>query len=377
MNSHIIIAGSGGIGRAVGLILAAEKTFDCHIYFGDRNMDAANSSVEFVHQGCGQDNICTAFHMGAEVSAQMTEILQKADIILDCLPGSLAPKIAQMAKDNTLHYANLTEYVDETNKVSEIAKDANTGFVLQTGLAPGFINILAMKLFNDFTSEYQVDKVSTIKMKVGALSENANAPHFYAFTWSPIGVATEYVKEAIVVRDYTKQNIPSLSETEELIIDGERYEDDFTSGGAADLPEALAGKVQSLDYKTLRYVGHYNWVREIISSTPQGIDKIEHLEKTMLDNIPSVEDDVVIIYSSVIGKDKNGRLRAKEKSYKIYPKVIGNQKLRAIQTTTAAPLCGIAKLLLEGKWKGAVYQSMIDPDDFLENTFVKNVYGEF
>jgi len=377
MKSHIVIAGSGGIGRAAGLILAAEKTFDCHIYFGDRYIDAANSSVEFVHSGCEQHDICTAFSMETEISEEMKDILKKADIILDCLPGSLAPKIAQLAKDNNLHYANLTEYVDETNQVAEIAKDADTGFVLQTGLAPGFINILAMKLFNDFTAEFKVDKVAEIKMKVGALSENALSPHFYAFTWSPIGVATEYVKDAIVVRNYKKQNHPSLSETEALIIDGDRYEDDFTSGGAADLPEALAGKVENLDYKTLRHPGHYQWAKGIIASTPDGENKIEHLEKTMLNMIPSVEDDVVIVYSSVSGKDNKGVLRAKEKSYKIYPKLVGKQKLRAIQTTTAAPLCGVARLLLEGKWKGVVYQSMIDPDEFMNGPFVKSVYGEF
>ena len=32
-------------------------------------------------------------------------------------------------------------------------------------------------------------------MKVGALSTHAHAPHFYGFTWSAIGVATEYVKD--------------------------------------------------------------------------------------------------------------------------------------------------------------------------------------
>jgi len=378
MKSNIIIAGSGGIGRAAGLILAEKKDFECQVFFGDRYLEASHASVDFVHDGCGTADICHPFLLPEEgVTEDIVKILKEGDIILDCLPGSQAPRLAQLAKDYNLHYANLTEYVDETNQVTAIAKNADTGFVLQTGLAPGFINVLAMKLYNSFCSDFQVEKVQKITMKVGALSENALAPHFYAFTWSPIGVATEYVKEAIVVRDYKTTTVPSLSDPKEIIIDGFRYEDNFTSGGAADLPDALAGKVKDLDYKTLRFPGHYQWVKDILNQVPSGADKIEYLEETMLSQIPSVEDDVVIVYANVIGKDNKGILRSKEKSYKIYPSLVGTKKLRAIQSTTAAPLCESARMLLSGNYKGAIFQSKINPDEFINGPFVKTVYGEF
>jgi hypothetical protein len=31
---------------------------------------------------------------------------------------------------------------------------------------------------------------------------------------------------------------------------------------AADLPDALSGRVRSLDYKTLRFSGHYGWIQK-------------------------------------------------------------------------------------------------------------------
>lgn len=378
MKPTIIIAGSGGIGQAAGLLLAEKEAFDCKIYFGDRYIDTAKDAVKFVNEGCGQEGICEAFLLPEkENSDEFINILKEADIILDCLPGSQAPRIAQFAKDYKLHYANLTEYVNETNEVTEIAKDADTGFILQTGLAPGFINVLAMKLLNNFCSEFKVDKVKKIKMKVGALSEHALAPHFYAFTWSSIGVSTEYVKDAIVLRDYKKALIPSLSETKGIIIDGDHYEENFTSGGAADLPTALAEKVKELDYKTLRYPGHYSWVKSILNNVPDDVDRIQYLEDMMLSNIPSVEDDVVIIFATVIGKDHKGVLRSKERHYKIYPKQVGTQRLRAIQTTTASALCEAARMLLSGSWKGAIFQSQIDPDEFLNGPFVSSIYGKF
>ena len=55
--------------------------------------------------------------------------------------------------------------------------------------------------------------------------------------------------------------MPALSGRERIIIDGDEFEDNFTSGGAADLPDAYSGRVRDLDYKTLRYPGHYQWVK--------------------------------------------------------------------------------------------------------------------
>ena len=376
MAHNILIAGAGGIGQATGLILAEKAFFDCEIFIGDRYESAAQAAKTFILEGAGSQSKVNPFVIPESgINDEFKEILTKCDIILDCLPGSEAPRLAQLAHDHDLHYANLTEYVDETKQVTEIAKNSNKGFILQTGLAPGFINVLAMKLFNQFTSQYNVDKVERIKMNVGALSDHVLPPHYYAFTWSPIGVATEYVKDAIAVRDYKTVSIRSLDDIERLIIDGQEYEESFTSGGAADLPEALEGKVRNMDYQTLRHPGHYKWARNIISHTPPTIDTIDHLEKNMLAEIPNVEDDKVIIYSTVIGKDSNGRLRALEGSYDIRPSMIGTKKLRAIQTTTAAPLCEAANMLLTQNLKGPIFQSMIDPDKFMNGPFVKSIYG--
>lgn len=376
MAHKILIAGAGGIGQATGLILAEKAVFDCEIYIGDRFLDSAKAAKKFIQEGANNNTLVEPFVIPESgTSDEFLEVLSKCDIILDCLPGGQAPRLAQLAHENNLHYANLTEYVDETNQVTEIATNSNNGFILQTGLAPGFINVLAMKLFNDFTSSYGVEKVDKIKMKVGALSDHVLPPHHYAFTWSPIGVATEYVKDAIAVRDYKTVAIQSLDEIGTLIIDGQVYEESFTSGGAADLPEALEGRVRDLDYQTLRHPGHYKWARNIISHTPPTQDTIDHLEKNMLAEIPIVEDDRVIIYATVIGKDSKGYLRALEASYNIKPSMVGTKKLRAIQTTTAAPLCEAANMLLTQNLRGPIFQSMIDPDKFMNGPFVKEIYG--
>ncbi|MEL6863628.1 MAG: saccharopine dehydrogenase C-terminal domain-containing protein [Bacteroidota bacterium] len=374
---NIVIAGSGGIGRAVGLILAENKDFNTKLYLGDARSATAHEAVEWIQQGTTKDQLdIEAFAMPMEGSSElMSSILKEADIILDCLPGSQAPRLARLACEYDLHYANLTEYVKETQEVVNIAQDARKGFVLQTGLAPGFINILGHKLFQDFCQNHHVDKVNKLIMKVGALTQHARPPHYYGFTWSPIGVATEYVKDAIVVRNGVKRTLPALSEKDTFIIDGVTYESNLTSGGAADLPEALEGKVVDLDYKTIRYPGHYAWVQKTLANIPDGKDLIGKLENIMLEQIPSVEDDIVLVFAAVEGKDAHGRLRAMEKAYYIPPVKVGHHTLRAIQATTAAPLCEVARMLLSGQWQGPVFQSQLDTNAFLSGPFVKAVYG--
>ena len=375
---NILIAGAGGIGQAAGLILAESEALDVNIYLGDISEEALQNSYKFITEGCTKSIEVNTIIMPREgTNDEWDAVLEKCNILMDCLPGSLAPKMARFCVKHSLHYVNLTEYVAETNEIMEIAKDAETGFALQTGVAPGFVNILGNYLYQKFQSQYGNDELDLMEMKVGALSENASAPHFYAFTWSPIGVATEYVKDAIVVKDHKIIKVPSLSDRQELILQGNRYEDNYTSGGAADFPDAFHLKIKDINYKTLRFVGHYDWVKTQLNEIGDDPNSSQILEKKMLDQIPTVENDFIIIYCRVKGKANNGRLRAIDKVVNIYPMKVGNQTLRAIQSTTAAPMCECARMLLHGEMQNGVnLQSQIDPSSFLKGPFVKMVYGD-
>ena len=374
---NIIIAGAGGIAEAVGLLLLEWSDVTPTLFIGDRNHPKANEVAQWIEDGATKSGIVKGFHLHeTELTEEMKSILTQGAIILDCLPGSQAPRIAQFAKDYQLHYANLTEYVAETDAIITLAKNSKTGFILQTGLAPGYINLLANGLFQQFCKDFEVKKVDKLEFKVGALTINAVAPHYYGFTWSPVGVATEYLKDTVVIRDFAKTKLPSLSERATIIIDGIAYEEDLTSGGAADLPDALQGKVRSLDYKTLRHPGHYSWIDELLSKTENKENAIYELQQKMQEVIPAIEDDQIVLYTAVEGTDSTGILRRREISKRILPQIVGKRKLRAIQTSTAAPLAQAAQLLLESSLTGVALQSQIDPKTFLKGNYVVRVYGE-
>jgi saccharopine dehydrogenase-like NADP-dependent oxidoreductase len=376
MNPTIALCGAGGIGRAAALILACNDAMTPTIYIGDISELALRETIQWIDEGKTNNVHVEPFLMPLKgASREMDVIFNKSDVILDCLPGSQAPRIAKMARDHYCHYANLTEYVVETNEIIEMAKESTKGFLLQTGLAPGYINVLACQLYNEFQDKYKNDKIESVKMRVGALSENVTGPYYYAYTWSPIGVATEYVKDAVVVKNGKEMKVPSLSRTERIIINGEHFEDNYTSGGSADLTTAFKGKVKDLDYKTLRYPGHYDWVKSCLIDISGAKEDPRKLDQYMQARIPAVESDRVVIFAQVKGYDQNNVLRGIERSFNIIPSLVGNKKLRAIQSTTASALCEAAYFLLNNNPTGPILQSDINPLVFLNGPFVSSVYG--
>jgi len=166
----IFIAGSGGIGRATGLILAHYDFMDCKVVLGDINKAAGKEAAAFVNEGSQSKKASFVLMPKEGISSKLEKVIKDCDIILDCLPGSQAPRMAKWAKKYKCHYANLTEYVSETEQIMDLAQKAKTGFLLQTGLAPGFINVLACRLYEEFVKRHGTTVVDHIEMKVGALS---------------------------------------------------------------------------------------------------------------------------------------------------------------------------------------------------------------
>ena len=374
---RVLIAGAGGMGRAVGLLLRELGDFEVDLFLGDSDGRRAEAAAAWIREGSRRPGEVSCFHRPAALSsAAFEQALEASELLLDCLPGKEAPRMALLALKHHLHYANLTEHVRETDEVIAMAAGAERGFVLQTGLAPGFINVLANGLFQRFCREHQATTAETMQMRVGALTTTARPPHYYGFTWSSIGVATEYVEPATVIRDGKSATRPSLSDRETLLIHGVLYEEALTSGGAADLPQALAGRLGKLDYKTLRYPGHYAWVQSILDEAPAGVDRAEYLLRRMEQEVPFVDDDLVTTYAAVEGRAADGSLRRLEDARVIRPCRIGSHTLKAIQATTAAGLAESAHLLLQGGCKGICQQSKVDPLRFLGGPFVSAIYGK-
>jgi saccharopine dehydrogenase-like NADP-dependent oxidoreductase len=372
---QVVIAGAGGMGSATGLLLRELGDFEVDLYLGDASPERASAAAAWIREGSTQPGEVKAFRLPAEgTSDELEGLLAQGDILLDCLPGKEAPRMARLARKHELHYANLTEHVKETEEIREIAAGAEQGFLLQTGLAPGYVNVLGNSLFQRFCREHGVSQAERLEMRVGALTTTVRPPHYYGFTWSSVGVATEYVEPCVVLRDHRQTLLKPLADRALVVLDGIVYEEALTSGGAADLPFALQGKVRHLDYKTLRYPGHYSWVQELLDEAPPGADRASYLLGKMEAAVPFMDDDLVVIYAAVEGRDARGILRRLESSRLIRPCRVGARTLKAIQGTTAAGLAESARFLLNEEVRGICLQSQIDPAHFMAGPFISEIY---
>lgn len=369
----IFIAGAGGIGRALALMLLDERSFPCEVVLGDISRESAEEAARFADPAGGARSI----KMPAKgTSKDLDETLGWADVIVDCLPGAEAPRMAELAKKHRCHYLNLTEYVRETQEVERIAAGAETCFALQCGLAPGAINVLAHHLATTACERWGVTQLERMRMRVGALPRSAHGPHFYGWTWSPVGVATEYVKPATVVRDHAVVERPSLSEREELMVEGRLLEADLTSGGAADLPTAFAARIRHIDYMTLRFPGHYRWVDSLLARIPEGPNRAAELQKALQEVVPHCEDDQVAVYADVEGFDARGNRRVLRVARFVPGITIAGRPLRAIQSTTAAGVAENLRLIVAHRWTGVKHQSALPTLEYLTGPFVTRAYGD-
>src|SRR3954451_13065452 len=85
-------------------------------------------------------------------SRALDQLVSGKFAVLSAAPYHLTTRIAEAARSNRAHYLDLTEDVASTRHVKKLAADAETAFIPQCGLAPGFITIVAYDLARHFDS---------------------------------------------------------------------------------------------------------------------------------------------------------------------------------------------------------------------------------
>ena len=275
--------------------------------------------------------------------------LKGADAVVSCMPYLLNLGVAEAAHEVGVHYFDLTEDVPTTNLVKELAaKDRDIVYAPQCGLAPGLIGIVGSALTKHF------EEIRGIELKVGALPRHPAGLLGYAFNWSPEGVVNEYLNDCEVLRGGVRQMVPAMTGLERVVIGGVELEAALTSGGLGTMCETFEGRAQRLDYKTMRYKGHFELMRFFFDEL--GLRQRRELAGEILVNSkPPVDDDVVYLYAAVegtangVGDTAAGQLARKQYVRAYQPLYINGRLWRAISWTTAASAVAVVELVAAGK----------------------------
>jgi saccharopine dehydrogenase-like NADP-dependent oxidoreductase len=357
MKTKLILLGAGKIGDAILNLLSHSGDYTLTVADRDPHRLAHVRAMNFPDLTIVQADISD--------SETVTDLIDGHDVTLSACPYFLTPVIAAAAKKAGSHYFDLTEDVESTRVVKQLAEDASSAFVPQCGLAPGFISIVA----NEVASRF--DKLRDVNMRVGALPTFPSNALKYNLTWSTDGLINEYCNPCEAIVDGLLREVSPLEEVEHFSLDGIDYEAFNTSGGLGTLCESLAGKVQNLNYKTVRYPGHRDIIKMLVRDLQLGmLDRRPILKEVLEASIPITRQDVVLVFASVCGM-REGRLEQETYAKKIYSQKVNGELLSAIQITTAAGICTMVDLVIQGKLpkKGLVRQEQAKLDDFLDNRF--------
>ena len=355
----ILIVGAGKIGASIADMLP--DTGDYAVTVADRSPEAL--------EALAQRGIAT-LDLDIADAVALQNALKGRFAVLSAAPYHLTGHVAQAARLADVHYFDLTEDVATTRMVKELAEGATTALVPQCGLAPGFISIVAHDIARRF------DRLETVRLRVGALPQYPSNALSYNLTWSTDGVINEYIERCEAIVDGKLREVPALEEREEFSLDGTRYEAFNTSGGLGTLCETLQGQVRSLNYKTIRYPGHCDLMRVLLNDL--GLRRRREVLKDILENaVPSTLQDVVIVFVTVTG-ERAGRHVQETYARKIYGQTVAGVERTAIQVTTAAGICAMLDLLVEGELpqKGFCRQEDVPLKVFLANRFGRVYAGE-
>ena len=292
-------------------------------------------------------------------AAAVRPFLQAADAVVSCLPFHLNIALAHEAHAAGIHYFDLTEDVPTTARIREMATTSRGVMAPQCGLAPGFIGIVGADLARRF------ERLRSIELKVGALPKHPRGKLGYAFNWSPEGVINEYINDCEVIRMGRRQMVPALEGYEVVVIDRVQLEAATTSGGLGTMCETYEGRVETLHYKTMRYLGHFEHIKFLFQEMRMQDDRAQ-LGRIMKNALPPVAEDYVFVHAAVEGW--NGSELSREEFVRSYPQMqVAGQEWRAISWTTAASLCAVIEMVRDGKLPqaGFLKQEDIPLDAFL------------
>ncbi len=172
------------------------------------------------------------------------------------LPYYFNLPLARAAVERGVHFADLggnTAIVEaQIAELDAPARAAGVSVLPDCGLAPGLVNVIAEHGIR------QCDTVSAVRCFVGGLPQSPTPPLNYQIVYSLEGVLDYYTTPSWVLRAGQPTQVAALSEVVPVEFPAPlgTLEAFHTAGGLSLMAQRHAGRIDTMEYKTLRYPGH-------------------------------------------------------------------------------------------------------------------------
>ena len=265
------IVGSGRQGTAAA--------YDIIKFASPKTLTIIDMSLENLNRCEKTIKRLTGFHINKialDISNEkkMIEALQNIDIFLSSVPYPLNPYLTEIAiksKTSMVDLGGHTENVINQIKRTNEAVNADITIVPDCGMGPGMNVSMALLAMEGF------DKVEEVRVWDGGLPQKPISPWNYNLFFNIQGLTNEYDGNAYFIRDGKVTEVSCFDDLESIEFSNPigMLEAAVTSGGLSTMPWTYEGKIQILENKTLRYLGHWN---EMIAYRQLGLFNEEPIE---------------------------------------------------------------------------------------------------
>jgi lysine 6-dehydrogenase len=347
------VIGSGRQGTAAAYDMARFGRAD-EVRLLDSDEIAAHRAAERINQLVKRP-VATWGRVDVRDESALAASLEGIDAALSGVPYFFNVGAAKAAIRAGCHFNDLggnTDVVLAELALDQDARAAGVSVVPDCGLAPGMSNNLAAWGIGLF------DKPLHVRMWCGGLPQNPRPPLGYRQVFSLEGLTNEYTGEAVVLRNGRRVSVPAFTEREELDVDGiGRLEAFYTSGGTSTCPWTYEGKLETYEYKTLRYPGHFAMIRPLIElglleKEPIPVGNVQVSPRAVVHAVlaPRIsfpgDPDLVVLRVEVSGA-KGGR--EKRLRIDILDREDPDTGFTAMERTTAFPASIVSLLQAGGK----------------------------
>ncbi|TCT23318.1 lysine 6-dehydrogenase [Melghiribacillus thermohalophilus] len=306
----VAVLGSGLMGKEAARDLASSE--------GVEKIGLADIDLKRAEQVCHQLNSdkLEAFQVDANDEQALAHFMRQYDVVINALFYTFNETVARTAIQVGVHAVDLGGHIghitDQVLKLKEDAKVAGVTIIPDLGVAPGMINILSGY------GASKLDQLESIKLYVGGIPVHPEPPLEYNHVFSMEGVFDHYTDPALIIRNGKKQEVPALSEIEQVHFEKFGPLEAFhTSGGTSTLPHSFPD-VETLEYKTIRYRGHAEKFKLLVDLNltrndyeveikGQKVKPREVLLKVLEPIVDLKDKDDAVLLRAIIGGRKKGK----------------------------------------------------------------------
>lgn len=256
MTLSMAVLGAGMQGTAAGYDMARFGADAVRML--DVDAARAKAAADRINTLVGR-NVAVGEGVDARDHSAVVRALTGVRCVLSGAPYYLNEGLAKAAIEAGSSFGDLggnTDVVWKELALDEQARARGVTIIPDLGLAPGMGNTLAVYAMT------KVKNARRVKVRCGGLPQVPREPLGYKVVFSVEGLTNEYFGRAVFLRDGKRIEIDTFDELEDLSFDGIGALEAFTtSGGTSTVPWTLEGQLDSYDYKTIRFPGHFAKVK--------------------------------------------------------------------------------------------------------------------